>query len=89
MSSVDKRYYGVASSTSGTMRLVGQAVSIAVATLIIDLYVGSAQLTPAVAEQLQKSSKVAFIVFAVTCVGGVFASLARGNMERGAKQAGK
>lgn len=89
MGSVDKRYYGVASSTSGTMRLIGQAVSIAVATLIIDLYVGSAQLSPAVAEQLQKSSKVAFIVFAITCVGGVFASLARGNMNREAKQAGE
>jgi MFS family permease len=88
MGSVDKRFYGVASSTSGTMRLVGQAVSVAVATLIIDLYVGSAQLGPAVAEQLQRSSNVAFIVFAVTCVGGVFASLARGNMDRGAKQAG-
>ncbi|MFX4263627.1 MFS transporter [Pelotomaculum propionicicum] len=89
MGSVDKRFYGVASSTSGTMRLVGQAVSVAVATMIIDLYVGSAQLGPAVADQLQRSSNVAFIVFAVTCVGGVFASLARGNMERGAKQAGK
>lgn len=88
MGSVDKRFYGVASSTSGTMRLVGQAVSVAVATMIIDLYVGSAQLGPAVAEQLQRSSNVAFIVFAVTCVGGVFASLARGNMVRGAKQAG-
>ncbi|MDD2553818.1 MAG: MFS transporter [Desulfotomaculaceae bacterium] len=83
MGSVDKRFYGVASSTSGTMRLVGQAVSVAVATMIIDLYVGSAQLGPAVAEQLQRSSNVAFIVFAVTCVGGVFASLARGNMNRG------
>lgn len=87
MGSVDKRFYGVASSTSGTMRLVGQAVSMALATLIIDLYVGSAQLGPAVAAQLQKSSNVAFIVLAVTCVGGVFASLARGNMNRDAKQA--
>ncbi len=87
MSSVDKRYYGIASSTSGTMRLVGQAVSIAVATLIIDLYVGSAQLTPAVADPLLKSAKVAFVVFAITCVGGVFASLARGDMDREAKLA--
>lgn len=89
MGSVDKRFYGVASSTSGTMRLVGQAVSVAVATMIIGLYVGTAQLGPAVAEQLQKSSNVAFIVFAVTCVGGVFASLARGSVNRDAKQVGE
>ncbi len=87
MSSVDKKFYGVASSTSGTMRLVGQAVSIAAATLIIDLYVGSAQLGPAVAGQLQKSAKLAFIIFAVICVGGVFASLARGKLEREVEQA--
>ena len=89
MGSVDKRFYGVASSTSGTMRLIGQAVSVAIATMIIDLYVGSAQLTPAVAEQLQKSANVAFIVFAVTCVGGVFASLARGNINTVTKQPGR
>jgi MFS family permease len=89
MGSVDKRFYGVASSTSGTMRLIGQAVSVAIATLIIDLYVGSAQLTPAVAEQLQKSANVAFIVFAVTCVGGVFASLARGNINSVTRQTGR
>jgi len=57
--------------------------------MIIDLYVGSAQLTPAVAEQLQKSANVAFIVFAVTCVGGVFASLARGNINTVTKQPGR
>jgi EmrB/QacA subfamily drug resistance transporter len=89
MGSVEKRYYGVASSTTGTMRLIGQAISIAMATLIIDMYVGSAQLTPAVADLLQKSVNVAFIVFAVTCVGGVFASLARGNINTVTRQTGR
>jgi len=89
MGSVEKRYYGVASSTTGTMRLIGQAISIAMATLIIDMYVGSAQLTPAVADLLQKSVNVAFIVFAVTCVGGVFASLARGNINTVTRQPGR
>jgi EmrB/QacA subfamily drug resistance transporter len=88
MGSVEKRHYGVASSTTGTMRLIGQAISIAMASLIIDMYVGSAQLTPAVADLLQKSVNVAFIVFAVTCFGGTFASLARGNVNTGAKQTG-
>lgn len=87
MGSVEKRFYGVASSTSGTMRLIGQAISVATATLIIDLYVGSAQLGPATADMLQKSVNVSFIVFAVTCIGGIFASLARGNINTGAKRA--
>ena len=86
MSSVDKRYYGIASSTSGTMRLVGQAVSIA-ATLIIELCRAAPSLLPLWRIPCLKSAKVAFVVFAITCVGGVFASLARGNMNREAKLA--
>ncbi|MFA4885528.1 MAG: MFS transporter [Desulfotomaculaceae bacterium] len=89
MGSVEKRFYGVASSTTGTMRLIGQAISVATATLIIDLYVGSAQLGPATADLLQKSVNVSFIVFAVICIGGIFASLARGNINTGVKQAGE
>ncbi|MCL6634910.1 MAG: MFS transporter [Peptococcaceae bacterium] len=81
MGSVDKRFYGVASSALGTMRLVGQALSMAVATLVIDLYLGSAQLTPANAPLLMRSLKTSFIIFAATCFCGVFASLARGNVN--------
>lgn len=81
MGSVEKRFYGVASSTLGTMRLIGQAVSMAIATLIIDLHIGSAQLSPANAPLLMLSLKTSFMVFAFTCFGGVFASLARGNVN--------
>ncbi len=88
MGSVEKRFYGVASSTLGTMRLVGQAISVAIATLLIDLYVGSAQLSPAIAGSLLNSVKVAFVVFAIASFGGIFASLARGSVRAGTKQAG-
>lgn len=80
MGSVEKKFYGVASSTMGTMRLVGQIISMATATLIIDLHIGSAQLSPANAHLLMASIKTSFIVFAVTCLAGIFASLARGNV---------
>ncbi|MDD4238936.1 MAG: MFS transporter [Desulfotomaculaceae bacterium] len=87
MGSVEKRFYGVASSTLGTMRLIGQAVSMAVATLFIDLYVGTAVLSPAYANQIVTSVKVSFVVFAVTCLFGIYASMARGKIiteaERG------
>jgi len=81
MGSVEKRFYGVASSTLGTMRLTGQAISLAVASMIIDLYMGSAQLSPAYAGLLLKSIKISFLLFALTCLGGIFASLARGNIS--------
>ncbi len=81
MGSVEKRFYGVASSTLGTMRLTGQAISMAVVTLILALYAGNIQLGEVPAELLTKGSRTAFAVFAVICFGGIFASLARGNVR--------
>ena len=86
MGSVEKRFYGVASSTLGTMRLIGQAVSMAVATLFIDLYVGTAELSPAYAGQIITSVKFSFVVFAIMCLFGIYASLARGKIITGAER---
>ncbi|GAB6273512.1 MAG: MFS transporter [Peptococcaceae bacterium] len=82
MGAVEKRFYGVASSTLGTMRLVGQAISMAIATLVIDLYLGNVQLGLARSDLILKSIKISFIIFALTCLGGIFASLARGKVAR-------
>ena len=40
MSAVEKRYLGIASATVSTMRLIGQMMSMGIATLIIHLYIG-------------------------------------------------
>ncbi|AEG61590.1 MFS transporter [Desulforamulus ruminis] len=81
MGSVEKKYYGIASSTLGTMRLTGQAISMAIVTLIINLFVGNVELNTADAALLLKGTRTAFMVFAIVCLGGVFASLARGNVK--------
>jgi MFS family permease len=85
MSSVDRKHYGVASSSVGTMRLVGQVLSIGIATLFIALYVGNTDLSHQLSPEFLKSYKVAFSTFAVMCFVGVFASLARGKVRRDAK----
>jgi len=46
MSAVDKRFYGVASSTLATMRLIGQTFSVGISMLIFTLYIGQAKITP-------------------------------------------
>jgi len=81
MSSVPSRYYGVASSTIGTMRLTGQTISMALVTLVITLVAGNIEITPMHANLLLTSTKISFMVFAVICFGGIFASLARGNIK--------
>jgi EmrB/QacA subfamily drug resistance transporter len=83
MSSVERRYYGVASSTMGTMRLVGQALSMAIVSFIFAANLGQAKIGPEVTSELLTSTNLAFIVFAVMCAVGIFCSLARGNVSRG------
>lgn len=79
MSSVDKRYYGVASGMFGTMRLTGQTFSLAMTLLLFALYMGRVQITPQYYLLFLKSMKTAFIISAVLCFAGIFASVARGK----------
>jgi len=79
MSSVKKRFYAVASGTRGTMRLTGQMLSMGIAMLIFAIYIGRVQITPEYYPLFLRSAKAAFIIFAVLCFGGIFASLARGK----------
>ena len=78
MASVEKRSYGVASATLATMRLVGQMLSTGVASLVSALFVGRAAVGPERAAGFVAGMRAAFLLYALLCVAGVFASLARG-----------
>ena len=79
MGAVDKKFLGVASGTVGTMRVIGQMLSLGTAMLLFSIYIGRVQITPEYYSLFLKSAKTAFIIFAVLCLGGVFASMARGK----------
>jgi MFS family permease len=82
MSSAPKTAYGVASATLATMRQVGMVLSMAVAMLMFTLYsIADVQITPVYYPLFQQSMRASFIVFAVLCFGGIFASLARGKVR--------
>ena len=81
MSSVEKKFYGVASATLGTMRLTGQMLSMGIATLIVAVYLGNVQITPVYYPVFMNSMNAAFLVFAGFCFLGIFASLARGKVR--------
>jgi EmrB/QacA subfamily drug resistance transporter len=82
MSSVENRFYGVASATLATMRQVGMMLSMGVAMLLFAVYIGRVQITPEYYDAFLSSVRVAFIIFACLCFGGIFASLARGRVQR-------
>ncbi len=82
MSSIEKKYYGVASATLGTMRLLGMMTSMGIVAMILALHVGQAAITPAVHPQFLRSTQAAFLLFGILGIGGVFASLARGRVRK-------
>ncbi|MDP6576931.1 MAG: MFS transporter [Dehalococcoidales bacterium] len=82
MSSVENKFYGVASATISTMRQVGMMFSMGISMLIISLYVGRVEITPQYYAAFTMSLKTAFIIFTVLCFGGVFASLARSTAPK-------
>ncbi len=82
MSSVEKRYYGVASGILGAARTVGQTFSIGIASLILAIYMGNVQITSSNYPLFLTAIKITFTILAVLCFGGIFASVARGKINR-------
>jgi EmrB/QacA subfamily drug resistance transporter len=82
MSSVDRKFYGVAAGTLGTMRLTGQALSLGLVLLLFSLYIGKVQITPSSYTVFLKAMKIAFSISAALCFAGIFASIARGRTHR-------
>ena len=81
MSSVENRYYGIASGAVATMRLMGQMVSIAIATLIFSFMIGKAQISPANYDAFLTSVNLAFRIFSAMCIVGIYFSFTRGSLR--------
>jgi EmrB/QacA subfamily drug resistance transporter len=81
MGSVPRQQYGVASATTGIMRLIGQMLSMGIAALIIALYVGEVEITPLQHAAFLRAFRAGFFLCAGLCCLGILASLARGNVR--------
>ena len=81
MSSVEKRFYGVASGTLGTMRVTGMMFSMGLVMLLFSVYMGRTQITPAIYPLLIISMRVAFGIFGGFCLIGILPSLSRGRVH--------
>lgn len=83
MGSVENRFYGVASAVVGAMRMLGQMLSMGIATLVLSLTMGRAQITPELYPAFLKSVGIVFAICVVLCIFGAFISLARGTIRHG------
>ena len=80
MSSVEKKHLGVASGVVGTMRMVGQMLSMGIAMMLLAVFIGQEALIPATYPGLIAAMRTGFVIFSILCILGIFASLARNNM---------
>lgn len=81
MSSVDKQYYGVASATVATMRLIGQMSSLGLTSIIISIIFHNEKINPSNYQLLIEVVHISFLIFGIFCGIGVFASVARGKLR--------
>ncbi len=77
MSSVEKRHLGVASGVVGTMRMIGQMLSMGIAMMLISLFIGKKTINPDTYPGLVTAMRTGFVIFSGLSVLGIFASLAR------------
>jgi EmrB/QacA subfamily drug resistance transporter len=82
MSSVEKKQLGIASGVVGTMRMVGQMMSMGIAMMLLALYLGKQTISPSSYPGLIAGMRTGFIIFSVLCIIGIFASLARNSKPR-------
>jgi MFS family permease len=77
MSSVEKKHLGVASGVVGTMRMVGQMLSMGIAMMLLAVFIGQKAIVPETYPGLIAGMRTGFVIFSVLCIFGIFASLAR------------
>jgi EmrB/QacA subfamily drug resistance transporter len=82
MSSVDKKFFGVASGTMATMRVIGQTLSMGIVMFVFMLFMGRIQITEQYYRQFLQSTDTTFFIFAFLSFLGIFASLARGRIHK-------
>ncbi|GHT46716.1 MFS transporter [Bacteroidia bacterium] len=74
MGSVEKKYFGQASATMGTMRLTGQAFSMGIAMMALSLHIGNQVIVPELHALFMKSLHITFIICALLSSIGIYAS---------------
>jgi EmrB/QacA subfamily drug resistance transporter len=82
MSAVENKYYGIASATLSTMRLVGQMFSMGITMLIFAVILGNHPLARAGNPLLLQSMQIIFFILVILCCAGIVASLARGKVHQ-------
>ena len=81
MTSVEHKYYGVASAVINTMRNMGQMFSMAILMIVLSIFMGKVVIMPEYYPAFVNTCRIIFAIFAALCFVGIFTSLARGKLR--------
>ena len=82
LSSVDKRFYGMASGLTGTARVYGQSFSMSIVSLLFSIYLGSVEVQKIPPIQLLTIIDKIFIIFGLIVSLAIIPSILRGDLKR-------
>jgi MFS family permease len=77
MGSVEKKHYAIASSTLGTMRVIGQMLGLSIGMFTLSVFIGNSKIEPSNFIYFLKAVNVTFIISTLLSCIGIFASLQR------------
>jgi EmrB/QacA subfamily drug resistance transporter len=77
MNSVESKFYGVASATLSTMRVLGQMSGMGIAILALAIFMGNVKIFPQNYGTFLLSSQISFVIFAILSFLGIFSSLVK------------
>jgi hypothetical protein len=81
MNSAEQKCNNLESATVGTMRLVGQMLSLGISTLLFSILIGRVPITPENHPQFLNAVHLGFGISTLLCFAGIFISLARGRVR--------
>ncbi len=82
MSSVGKHQYGLASGSAATMRVIGQIVSMTIATLFFAAMFGNQAILDVPNTLFMTAMKWGFVSFSLISLAGIYFSFNRGKINR-------
>jgi len=80
MRSLPSRWLGIGSATLSTMRIVGQIMSLGIATVLFAVQLGDARIEASTQTAFMGSIRLSFQIFAGLCLVGIFFSASRGRV---------
>jgi len=81
LGSVERRHLGTASATIGTMRLIGQVLSMGMTMFVLTLTVGTGKITPKYYAAFERMMAMLLRIFSGLCLLGTVLSAMRGNVR--------